>query len=130
MSIVNEFQGEEKTIFNLLNELLKIIKSGDVEGYKKMVDKNLTCIEPETGGNLVRGLPFHIFLLEKTIRNDFHFEIVNPVIKIVGDMCYISYTLSNIIMDDTKPKFSQFQETRIFEKMENEWKMIHFHRSG
>lgn len=50
MSIINEFQGEEKTIFNLLNELLKIIKSGDVEGYKKMVDENLTCIEPETGG--------------------------------------------------------------------------------
>ena len=66
MSIVNEFQGEEKTIFNLLNELLKIIKSGDVEGYKKMVDENLTCIEPETGGNLVRVF-FHIFLLEKTI---------------------------------------------------------------
>ena len=71
MSIINEFQGEEKTIFNLLNELLKIIKSGDVEGYKKLVDENLTCIEPETGGNLVRGLPFHIFLLEKTIQNDF-----------------------------------------------------------
>ncbi len=68
MSLVNEFQGEEKTIFNLLNELLKIIKSGDVEGYKKMVDENLTCVEPETGGNLVRGLPFHIFLLKKQFK--------------------------------------------------------------
>ena len=64
------------------------------------------------------------------VQNDFHFEIVNPVIKIVGDMCYVSYILSNIIMDDTEPKFSQFQETRIFEKIENEWKMIHFHRSS
>jgi calcium/calmodulin-dependent protein kinase (CaM kinase) II len=121
---------QQQEVYDTLLELLHSIKSGDVETYTKLSSDELTCIEPETGGHLVEGLPFHTFLVERSPKDkQYHIEVVNPAIRVYGDTAYAAYTLTNSFWKGEGATFSQFQETRIFRKIEGTWVMVHFHRS-
>lgn len=121
---------KEQEIYDLLLKMLHAIKQGDADTYTRLTSKELTCIEPETGGHIVDGLPFHLFLVERTSNDqEYHIEVVNPKIKVYDDTAYTSYTLIVTRWDEGEPVFNQFYETRIFHKEHGLWKMVHFHRS-
>ena len=122
---------KENEIKNVLLELLNAIHSGDVSTYNKLATEDLTCFEPETNGNPVDGLAFHQFFMENSIQTGkYHLELVRPIIRLVSeDVAYASYTLIINKIVDGEFKIKSANETRIFKMMNNEWKMIHFHRS-
>ena len=127
----DHFDNEQMTIYKTLLELLHSIKQGDASTYSRLTSSTLSCIEPETGGQLVLGLDFHLFLVEKTSKaTKYHIEIVDPVIRVYGNTAYAAYILTNSFWNDNGPRFSQVQETRIFHKENDLWKMVHFHRSA
>ncbi len=123
------FTQEEQEIYDLTIELLHSIRIGDVEKYKALSSETLTAIEPESNGNIVKGLDFHLFFLKNTSPVDYHLELVNPVIKIHGDSAYIAYTLINSVLVEGEFELQSFNETRIYFKEDGNWKMVHFHRS-
>lgn len=40
-------------------ELLAAVDKGDYAAYEKLCSPTITCIEPETAGNVIQGLAFH-----------------------------------------------------------------------
>lgn len=124
-----EFSKEEQEIYDITIELINAIRKGDVEKYKLLSSERLTAIEPESNGNIIEGLDFHIFFLENRSPFEYHLELLNPVIRINKDSAYIAYTLINSTLIEDDFELQSFNETRIFFKEDGNWKMIHFHRS-
>jgi len=127
---MTQFTELEQSIYDRLLELLHAIKQGDADTYTRLSAKDLTAIEPETGGQIVEGLPFHVFLIERSTMADYHLEVINPTIKVEGNMAYACYNLVTSQKKDDTFRFDQVQETRIFQRIDGLWKMIHFHRSA
>lgn len=120
----------EEELKQILMKLLHGIRTGDVDTYKELVSKSLSCFEPETQGHNVDGLAFHLFFMEHSkIKDPYHLEIVNPIIRVYGDTGYTAYTLIQNKLKDGNYVITQVNETRIFNKENGKWKMVHFHRS-
>ena len=121
---------EEQEIYDLTSNLLHAIRKGDVETYKKYTSQKLSCIEPETSGSVVIGLDFHLFFIKNMKLNDYHFEIINPTIRVFSDTAYICYSLLTNTFSDNKFSLKTVFETRIYHKEAGQWKMVHFHRNN
>ena len=125
------FTDEEREIYQITLDLLHAIRRGQVDIYKELSSTSLTCIEPESSGNVIEGLDFHLFFLNNTKKiSNYHIELINPIIRVYGDTAYISYTLISNQKIDDEFKLKTIFETRIYNKEEGKWKMVHFHRSN
>lgn len=113
-----------------LLELLHTIEKAEVETYQQRVSEKVTCFEPETGGAKVKGRDMHIFFVKNSTAPDhYFFDIIDPTFKISGDLAYAAYTFLLAEISDGKTTSTTENVTRIFQKEEGEWKMVHFHRS-
>ncbi len=109
--------------------LLHGIRDGDIEIYKELVSDKLTCFEPETQGHNVKGLDFHLFFMQNSkVSHPYHIELVDPVINVYGDTAYAAYTLIQNTYDQGEYTIKSVNETRIFNKQDGKWKLVHFHR--
>ncbi len=123
------------SILNLTQKLLDSISGKDWETYVSLVDEKFTAIEKETDNNIVDGLEFHKFYFDLPNNNNISIKetIVQPVIKITGDVAIICYKrlriIANAVSDTVKNEL--IVETRVWKKNTNIglWKMIHFHKS-
>ena len=118
----------------LNQKLLVSIVSGDWQTYEKLCDPSITCFEPEARGQLAVGMPFHKYYFElpgspqKPAKN---VTMSQPHVRMMGDaavLCYVRLTQS---LDATgAPQTSRVEETRVWQKINGDWKHVHFHRSG
>jgi hypothetical protein len=114
-----------------LRKLLHSIQRGDVEAYRAMVSPALTCFEPATAGHRIEGLEFHLFMSRNhPPPSDYHLEIVSPVIRAHENIGYVAYTLLASRATGTGVAITTTNETRVFERHQGQWKMVHFHRSA
>ena len=114
-----------------LVKLLDSIQRADLETYKSLVSESLTCFEPETQGNRVGGVDFHLWLTgTQEIPRRHHLELVDPEIRVFGDAAYASYTLLLGKECDDGVSVTSMNETRIFAQEDGLWRMVHFHRSS
>ena len=121
---------EEQLLHETLLQLLHSIRKGDNDFYKKHVSAELTCFEPESQGNLVDGLPFHEFFMTNFKTTDpYHLELIKPTIKVYGDTGYTAYTMVILKKTDEKAVMTKVNETRIWNRENGSWRMVHFHRS-
>lgn len=124
------FSEEEREIYQITLDLLHAIRRGQVDMYRELCSPSLTCIEPETSGNVVEGLDFHLFFLSHINKKlEYHIEILNPIIKVFNDTAYISYSLLSNIYENSSFNLKTVFETRIYNKENGKWRMVHFHRS-
>ena len=100
-----------------------------------MVDLTLTCIEPETNGNIIVGLPFHkyFFDLARTHQPIAPTPKLNtvcsPHVRMLGpDHALIVY----VRVVQQGDKISTGEETRVWKRdpVSKEWRNVHFHRSS
>jgi calcium/calmodulin-dependent protein kinase (CaM kinase) II len=118
----------------LNQKLLVSIVSGDWQAYEKLCDASITCFEPEARGQLAVGMPFHKYYFElpgspqKPAKN---VTMSQPHVRLMGDaavLCYVRLTQS---LDAAgSPQTSRVEETRVWQKINGDWKHVHFHRSG
>lgn len=95
-----------------------------------MTDKTLTCFEPEANGNLVEGLEFHKFYFDLPSANSqTNTTMARPHVRVMGNVAIVSYVRLTQRLIEGKPVTSSFEETRVWEKQEDGWKHVHFHRS-
>lgn len=121
---------EIRNVEKCLMDLLHAIQKADITEYRKRVRRDVTCFEPETRGHLLRGISLHALLVEKSDPvEDYHIELVDPVIRVVGNMAYAAYSLHLTELKEREETICTENVTRIFEKQESSWKMIHFHQS-
>jgi calcium/calmodulin-dependent protein kinase (CaM kinase) II len=124
---------EEKEIIDLTGRLLSFIASKDSKEYFKMCSDDVTCIEPETCGQLVTGLEFHKFFLDHMpAYTSFQQSLHNPKVHMLGESsaCIAYQRIIQCCEKGGQPRVMCFPETRVWNKVGSDWKCVHFHRSS
>jgi calcium/calmodulin-dependent protein kinase (CaM kinase) II len=115
----------------LNQKLLDAIAAGDWTTYQELCAADLTALEPEAHGLLVRGLPFHKFYFDLGgIRGRHHTTMVEPDVRLMGDVAVLAYVrLVQRVGADGTPLTVASSETRVWQRINGRWKHVHFHRS-
>lgn len=121
----------ERTLLELSQQLLDSIDQQDWSTYTRLCDSDLTAFEPEGAGHAIQGMAFHKFYFDlESSGLPKQSTISSPRIRVIGDCAVITYVrVGQRLTSDGGVPSSAFEETRIWEKQNGEWKHIHFHRS-
>ena len=122
---------EATHLLQLNQKLLDAITAKDWAVYQQLSDASLTAFEPEACGNLVESMPFH----------QFYFQLgggsrpglvtmVQPHVRIMEDVAVVCYVRLIQSMGETGPQTVAFEETRVWHRISDSWKQVHFHRSS
>lgn len=127
----NPSESLESQLLGLTARLLDAIAASDWQTYTALCDPTLTCFEPEARGQLVQGMPFHQFYFElgppASRRTT---TLASPKVRIMGDAAVVAYVrLVQSTRPDGQPCTSAYEETRIWQRQNGQWKHVHFHRS-
>jgi len=114
-------------VLALTRRLLDAISARDWATYEELCDPGLTCFEPEARGQLVAGLPFHMYyFVDGPGDGRFQSTLCSPVVHQLGpDAAVVAYT--RVIQTPAGEK--AFEETRAWHRRGGVWKHVHFHRS-
>ena len=124
-----------RELLALNQKLLAAIVSGDWKTYEALCDPSMTCFEPEARGQLVASMPFHKFYIDlagtpqKPAKN---VTMVQPHVRLLGnDGAVLSYIRLPQSLDGSgAPQTARAEETRVWQRINGEWKHVHFHRSA
>jgi hypothetical protein len=122
----------EQQLVELTQQLLESIAGGDWETYAQLCDPSLSAFEPEARGQLVEGLQFHKYFFDLGRPGTPHnTTICVPHVRMLGsDSAVVSYIRLYQKLDSSgAPVIQRFEETRIWQQQQGEWKHVHFHRS-
>ena len=115
----------------LTRRLLDAIAQGDWATYEELCDPGLTAFEPEACGQLVEGLAFHRFyfaLADRSARRQT--TMAAPRVRVLGDVAVVTYArLNQRAGPDGVPHTAAFTETRVWQRCDDRWRHVHFHRS-
>ncbi|KAL1518254.1 hypothetical protein ABEB36_001902 [Hypothenemus hampei] len=131
----DDIKARRQEIIKMTEQVIDAINVGDYDTYTKICDNNLTCFEPEAMGNLVEGLDFHKFYFDNVLGKNYkavNSTMLNPHVHLLGEeAACIAYILLTQYIDKNGQAHSQkYEESRVWEKRDNKWKNVHFHRSG
>jgi len=119
-------------------QLLKAIQANDWPEYVRLSDPSVSCIEAETQGQLVEGLPFHQFFFAQapyckasepqTGPPEKHTTMASPHVRLIGDSCAV-VCCARIVQ--SKSGICCSQETRVWQRgPDHAWRNVHTHRSS
>lgn len=123
-------------LLDLNQRLLEAIVAGDWETYDNLCDPTISCFEPEARGHLVEGMDFHKFYFTLNgppsgATRPPQVTMASPHVRLLGEeaaiICYVRLNQRANASGD--PSVGAVEETRVWEKVEGEWKHVHFHRS-
>jgi ketosteroid isomerase-like protein len=126
----------EHEILAATEDLLSAIFRGDWSTYAELCAEDMTAIEPEGRGHLIKGLGFHRIYFPDAPRpvpapgQGPMVTISSPHIRVMGDAAVIVYV--RLVQSRTEAgEFvtSASEETRIWQRIGGKWKHVHFHRS-
>ena len=95
-----------------------------------MCDPSLSCFEPEALGNLVEGIVFHEFYFK--LKSDViqkQSTISSPNVRLMNDSAVVTYIRVVQIATAESVSCGASEETRVWQKIDGEWRHVHFHRS-
>ena len=123
---------DEDSLLRLNRELLDAIASGDWERYRSLCDPSVTCFEPEARGELVEGLDFHRFYFAERRGGDAaQTTLIGPRVRMLGpDVAVVTYVRLVQSRAAGGPATSRFEETRVWQRREGAWLLVHLHRSA
>ena len=116
-------------------KLLNAIAAGNYLEYQKLCASDITCVEPETAGNIVQGLDFHKYYFDlgeqspkpKLVNN---VTMARPNVRWMGDSAAV---LTYVRVDQTLaggvPVTKTCCETRVWEIRNSKLVNVHFHKS-
>ncbi len=123
----------ESEILQLTRRLLDAIVNVDWQAYADLCAEDLTSYEPEAQQHLVQGMGFHKHYFEMADRSPYTgvtTTLSSPHVRMMGDAAVIAYTrLTQRVGADGKSTTSATQETRVWQRIDGQWKHVHFHRS-
>lgn len=149
----NEVEAQLATqLLSMNQELLDAIVKLDVDAYNFFCSDSISCIEPESNGNVVIGKKFHHYYFDvfrdrinegqAPPLSQTNVTMVQPHVQFLGNRCgenedgaptaaVLSYVkLTQQIPPGGAPVTVQQSETRVWEKLEHgQWVCVHFHKS-
>lgn len=126
----------ESEIIAATENLLSAIFRGDWSRYVELCAEDITAIEPEARGHLVQGLGFHRTYFPESPRPEpapgerSTVTISSPHVRVIGDAAVIAY-VRLVQAPDMMGGYetSASEETRVWQRIDGQWKHVHFHRS-
>lgn len=127
-----ETPSPQQQLIALNQQLLDSIAAGDWETYTKLCDPTLSAFEPEARGHLIEGMPFHKFYFDLELhRGPVNTTISSPHVRLLGDVAIMSYVrLIQKLSAAGSPETIRFEETRVWQLQDGQWRHVHFHRSA
>lgn len=123
----------EAELLEVLQKILTAAPAGDVETYRKYTADDLSCFEWYVHPYRIDGSAFHLNLIEENgkAKNKAkrRFDVLTPRFQIYGDTAVVTYNLLVTTSVDGENSFHSFNETRVFVRSSEGWKMVHFHKS-
>jgi calcium/calmodulin-dependent protein kinase (CaM kinase) II len=120
-----------KEVLELNESLLKSIATGDWKTYAELCDPSITAFEPEARGHLIKGLDFHRFYFDLGVaegpRNT---TMASPKVRVMGEVALVTYVrLVQYLDENNSPVTTHYEETRVWQSQDGQWRHVHFHRS-
>ncbi|XP_061732148.1 calcium/calmodulin-dependent protein kinase type II subunit beta isoform X4 [Nerophis ophidion] len=130
-----DVKARKQEIIKITEQLIEAVNNGDFDAYSKICDPGLTSFEPEGLGNLVEGMDFHRFYFDNLLAKNskpIHTTILNPHVHMIGDdgACIAYIRLTQFVDAQGRPRSSQSEETRVWQRRDSRWHNVHFHCSG
>jgi hypothetical protein len=122
-----------REVLELNQRLLEAIAHGDWSVYDSLCSADLTCFEPETRGHLVEGMAFHKFYFDlEPNAGPRNVTMATPHVRLLGDdAAIVAYTrLVQRLDAGGAPVTSRVEETRVWQRVDRSWKLVHIHRSA
>ena len=118
-------------LLDVNQRLLDSIVSGDWQTYAELCDPTLSAFEPEARGQLVEGMEFHQFYFELGGRKGpCTTTMSSPHVRLLGDSAVVCYVrLVQYVDADGHTVTDKFEETRVWQRENERWIHVHFHRS-
>lgn len=122
----------ERELIELTGRLLDAVAAGDWSTYTELCDPTLSCFEPEARGHLVQGMLFHKFYFDLGGNNPGRTTIASPHVRLLGsEVAVVSYVrLVQRADSESGPQTHHFEETRVWQRQNGNWRHVHFHRSA
>ena len=129
----------DQEIQEFLLKHLGDIMSNDIASYHETTSEDLTLYEWWVTPHRLDGLPFHEFMMTSNAsrgtvfgaqeKGKTRFDLSNLLIQRYGDTAIASYTL--LISTDLPEgvKVAAHNESRVIVKLNDEWKVVHVHKS-
>ena len=126
------FDADQVKLLELTQQLLECIAHADWATYLQICDPTLSAFEPEGRGHLIEGLGFHKYYFDlgksASPRNT---TMSSPHVRLMGDVAVVSYVrLGQSLNESGAPVTSRYEETRVWQKRDGQWRHVHFHRSA
>jgi hypothetical protein len=124
----------ELEILDITRRLLQAIHDGDSEAYRALCAPEVSCFETDVAPYRIDGVDFHLDLIQAMKRQDAYeklvrFDLLSPRVQLYPGFAVITYTRLMTYQGEGNPYYKTSNETRVFAKESDGWKMIHFHRS-
>jgi calcium/calmodulin-dependent protein kinase (CaM kinase) II len=118
-------------LLTLSQRLVDAIAAADWAAYQELCDPTLTAFEPEALGQRVEGMPFHHFYFQLGgAQGQYHTTLCMPHVRLMGDVAIVTYVrLNQRVAGDGLPYTTGFEDTRVWQRQNGQWKHVHFHRS-
>jgi len=119
-------------LIDLTQTLLNAIARNDWITYAELCDPSLTAFEGEARGHLVEGLDFHRFYFETGEAQRVQSTISSPHVRMLSEeAAVVSYIRLVQRLDASGgAETLRFEETRVWQKIDDAWRNVHFHRSA
>lgn len=121
-------------VLALNRKLLAAIVAGDWATYADLCAPGMTCLEPEALGHVAVGLDFHKFYFDLPPSSPG--EPVHAVVSMADvhihatdHMAVLAYIRLNQRSTGATASTTAVEETRVWQKLEGGWKLVHTHRS-
>ncbi len=126
------FDPTQRELLQITWQMLEAIHNGSPDTYRRLCAPDLSCYE-DVCTHRVDGVEFHLALIRQMAKNPdlkpVRFDILSPRIQVYGDTGIVTYTRLMTHDDGGTPRFSTFNETRVYVRTAGAWQMAHFHRS-
>jgi len=126
--IVGHAQSDKEKVISTLTDMWNAIETGDLERYASHLHPDYSYFG-ESDAYLTEGKKADVKSTGRFIARseNFHTDMHQPSVTIVGDVAWITYYWSDYGLIDEKKYSSRGKSTRIFVKENGKWLCIHGH---
>ena len=126
------FDPTQRELLDISWRMLHAIHTGDANTYAALSMPDLSCYE-DVCAYRIDGLEFHTALIQQMSANSdlkpARFDMLTPRVQVYNDTGIVTYTRLMTYDENGKPRWTTFNESRIFVRQDGAWKMAHFHRT-